>query len=123
MALKRELDVLKKNQHSLSEAIDILRTVPEDTSVTMLKRLRSVSVSDPAGVLSVVKGDDAPGQAVPRHVLARAPPQDGPEFELMLRHAWAYPALLPLDASAVSMTAFTIPSHSFQPTPDLAPDT
>lgn len=120
MAMKREMEGLKKNHDSLAETIDILRSAPEDTSVSILKRLRSMSVTDPAGLLSLAKGDNPPDDTFPRQVMARPPPQDGQEFELMLRHAWAYPALLPLDAVAVSTTTFTVASS--RPSPDSLPD-
>lgn len=71
-----------------------------------LKHLRLIVITDPAALLSAVRGDLSGADVLPRQVLSRPPPQDSPEFELMLRHAVAYPALVPLDAGSVSLTVF-----------------
>jgi hypothetical protein len=108
MVLKRRMDHLKKSHDSLAETIHILKTAPEDMSLHLLRTLRSVSIQDPAEVLSLVKDAHMPYDAPPRQVLSQPPPQQGIEFNLMLRHAVAYPALVPLDAGAVSSTTFTV---------------
>lgn len=109
MVLKRRMDDLKKNHDSLAETIHILTTVSEDTSIHLLRTLRNVSIKDPAEVLSLVQETQMLEDAPPRQVLSQPPPQLGVEFDLMLRHAVAYPALVPLDAGAVSTTTFHIP--------------
>jgi hypothetical protein len=107
MVMKREMETLRNNYDKLAEAFDLLRTLPEERSLSVLRNLARRTTIDPAGVLTSVRGGGNPDDdALPRQVLARPPPQDSEEFELMLRHAVAYPALLPLDAATVSITTF-----------------
>ncbi|KAB5528009.1 hypothetical protein GE09DRAFT_975620 [Coniochaeta sp. 2T2.1] len=106
MVMKREMDTLKQDYKNLVEAFDILRDLPEDKSITVLRKSRLIAAGDPATLLASITESAGNYDALPRLVLVRPPPQDGREFELMLRHSVAYPTLLPLDSGAVSVTAF-----------------
>lgn len=106
MVMKREMEILRKKYESLAEAFDILRDLPEDKSIAALRKSRLVAARDPAALLASITQDTVDFEALPRQVLVRPPAQDSKEFDLMLRHAIAYPTLLPLDAAAVSVTSF-----------------
>ncbi|OIW25547.1 hypothetical protein CONLIGDRAFT_621354 [Coniochaeta ligniaria NRRL 30616] len=106
MVMKREMESLRKKYENLAEAFDILRDLPEDKSIAAFRNSRLVTVSDPAALLASIRQDTANSEALPRQVLVRPPAQDSKEFELMLRHAIAYPTLVPLDSGAVSVTSF-----------------
>ncbi|KAH8904140.1 hypothetical protein BR93DRAFT_169665 [Coniochaeta sp. PMI_546] len=106
MVMKREMESLRKKYENLAEAFDILCDLPEDKSIEALRNSRLVTAKDPAALLSAITHHTANIETLPRQVLARPPAQDSGEFELMIRHAIAYPTLLPLDAAAVSVTTF-----------------
>jgi hypothetical protein len=106
MVMKREMELLRTRYKNLAEAFDILRDLPEDRSVAALRRSRLVGVGDTAALLASISQENANHDTLPRQVMLRPPPQDSPEFKLMLRHNIAYPTLLPLDAGAVSATSY-----------------
>lgn len=106
MVMKRELDGLRNKYSNLAEVFDMLRDLPEERSAEALRNLRLITAIDPAVLLSSIRTGAPADDALPRHVLLRPPRQDSKEFELMLRHATAYPTLLPLDSSAVSTTTY-----------------
>lgn len=103
MAMKREIESLKESQSRLIELLDILKTTPEPKAVAILETMR-LSTADPASLLLSLK-EATFNDALPRHVKAWSPTQGSVEFELMIRHAVAYPALTPLDSAAVGMTS------------------
>ncbi|POR32983.1 Nitrogen assimilation transcription factor nirA [Tolypocladium paradoxum] len=110
MAMRRELETLKRDHGKLAELLDILRTVPERQAFDVLRSLR-LTTADHADLLPSSGGGGGGGsggsstEALPRQVLVRLPTQGSIEFRLMVRHAVAYPTLAPLDAAAVGITS------------------
>jgi hypothetical protein len=102
MATKRKIKTLQADYDKLSEFVDMLRVMPEPKAVEVIRMLR-LTTTDPVNFLSSEKGS-AFCDAMPRLILARLPSQGSVEFELMIRHAVAYPTLAPLDATAVGFT-------------------
>jgi hypothetical protein len=103
MALRREKETLENDYANLAELFEILRKLPEEKSFDLLKTLR-LTTTDPAHLLPFIKGDKSGIEALPHQVLVRPPGQGGLEFELMVRHAMAYPTLVPLDVATVGST-------------------
>lgn len=103
MLKRRELEALREENARLSELIDVLRAIPEAEAQAMLGKLRNTT-ADLAALLP--SGRDRPFvETLPRQVVARLPAQGSLEFELMVRHAVAYPTLAPLDAGGVGFTS------------------
>lgn len=103
MLKRRELEALREDNARLSELIDILRTIPETEAQAMLGKLRNTT-ADIAALMP--SGRDRPLlETMSRQVVARLPAQGSLEFELMVRHAVAYPTLAPLDAGGVGFTS------------------
>ncbi|KAJ6439386.1 Nitrogen assimilation transcription factor nirA [Purpureocillium lavendulum] len=102
MLKKRELETLRDDHARLSRLIDVLRIVPEAKALDILGKLRHTT----ADLDTLLFGDKqrlfAP-DALPRRALACLPTQGSLEFELMVRHAVAYPTLAPLDAAGVGV--------------------
>ena len=73
-----------------------MRTVPESEGIEIIRELRQTTVSS---VHSVSSGTMKKCDILPR-LFTRAPTQGSVEFELMIRHAIAYPTLAPLDAES-----------------------
>ncbi|PWI64680.1 hypothetical protein PCL_08689 [Purpureocillium lilacinum] len=103
MAMKREIESLREMQGRLMELLDILKTTPESKAVAILQMMR-LSTAEPASLLLSLN-EATFNDALPRQVLAWPPTQGSVEFELMIRHAFAYPALTPLDSAAVGMSS------------------
>lgn len=106
MVMKRELEATKKKYESIAEIFDMLRDLPEERSVEMLKSMRLITGIEPAAIVASIRTGNPPDNALPRHVLRHPPRQDSKEFELMLRHAIPYPTLLPLDSSTFCVTTY-----------------
>ncbi len=98
MAVKRENETMKDQYAKLAEVMDILRGVPEDQAIGILKQLR-LTTTDAASLLSSIGYDGSITPARPLQALRHPPRQGGLEFELMVRHAIAYPTLVPLDVA------------------------
>lgn len=108
MVMKREIETLKKDNAKLQELFNMLRTLPEPKSLDILHRLRLTN-ADISSLLSSESSslDDASSQ----QALMQLPTQGSVEFNLMVRHGFAYPTLAPLDASALgslSMLAYDV---------------
>lgn len=97
MAKKREIEALREENSRLAALMDRLRLAPEREAIAALRELRQTTTAeDPASFLphSVQAPFTLPLASV------SAPTQGSIEFELMIRHAIAYPTLAPLDAPA-----------------------
>ena len=101
MAMKREIETLRDDCGKLKELIDALRAMPEPKAIDTLRRLR-LTTTDPLTLMRSSK-EDFLDKALPRLSLARPASQGSVEFELMVRHAVAYPTLVPLDSGAIGM--------------------
>lgn len=103
MAMKREIEALKESQAILLELLDILKTLPEPKAIALIRTMR-LSTADPASLLLSIRGGNL-NDSLPRQVLAKPATQGSVEFELMIRHAFAYPTLAALDSAAVGITS------------------
>ena len=102
MAMRREIETLKQDNSKLQELVDILKTLPEHRSIHLLQKLR-LTTTDIHSLLS--HGRSSFSEALPRLFVWNLPARGSLEFTLMVRHAFAYPTLSPLDASALGFTS------------------
>lgn len=107
MAMRREIETLKQEKSKLKELLNMLRTLPELRSSYLLQKLRLTTV-DLNSLLS--KDSSSFDEALPRLGVGKLPTRGSIEFQLMIRHAFAYPTLSPLDASALGLTS-SLASH------------
>ncbi|EFY97999.1 Zn(2)-C6 fungal-type DNA-binding domain protein [Metarhizium robertsii ARSEF 23] len=107
MAIRREIETLKQEKSKLQELLNMLRTLPELRSLYLLQKLRLTTVD----LNSLLSQDSSSfDEALPRLAVGKLPTQGSIEFQLMIRHAFAYPTLSPLDASALGLTS-SLASH------------
>lgn len=107
MAMRREIETLKEEKRKLQDLLNMLRTLPELRSSHLLRKLRLTTV-DLDSLLS--QDSSSSNEALPRLTIGKLPTRGSIEFQLMIRHAFAYPTLSPLDAAALGLTS-TLASH------------
>lgn len=99
MALKRQIQDLKKELNDQGVLLNHLKTLPEKEAVELLRRLQTTS--DPSRY--------RPSQQVAaRGILP--PVQTDSEFELTVRHPMAYPALVPVNTASISLSPSSTPT-------------
>ena len=99
MALKRQLQDLKKDSMDQGELLNHLKTLPEKEAFYLLRCIRSTL--DPA--------KHRPSEQLAAR--ATLPPiRTNFEFELRVRHPMAYPATAPVNTSSISLSPFSFSS-------------
>ena len=102
MAKKREMESLQTSKERLLELTNILRTLPETEAIDLLQKFR-LTAADPEHFLSAYrKGSLSP---LPRYLQTTPAAQGSVEFDLMMRHAIAYPTLVPLECGAAGISS------------------
>lgn len=122
MALKREVESLKRSMEGMLELFDLLESAPEEVSLDILRRVKSTGKSaettnDVADLLTSVKQDLEDDYLLPvklsnRQLMASLIPetQKTPEFELMIRCPIAYPKLIPVEVAFLNLADLLRPS-------------
>ena len=98
-SLKRENITLKERINELTEIIETLKNIPEEKAVENLKNLKRTGKA--SSILPPPENTTVSISTLLAHILPTAPAQDSLEFELMIRHPIAYPALKALDIPRV----------------------
>ncbi|KAI1769088.1 hypothetical protein GGR53DRAFT_517512 [Hypoxylon sp. FL1150] len=122
MALKREVESLRRSTEDVLELFDLLESAPEAVSLDILRRLKSARsnsevASDPSDVLASVKKDLEDDHLLPvklsnRQLMAGLIPetQQTPEYELMMRCPTAYPMLMPVEIAFLNLADMLRPA-------------
>jgi len=106
--LKRELETLQRGHANVAKLLEILKDLPEERSIEIVKQLRLPN-ADIASLVYLGVGDTLDITPLLRQVLFYPPTRGGLEFELMIRHAIAYPTLVPLDIASGYVMPLSIP--------------
>lgn len=122
MALKREVESLRRSTEDMLELFDVLESAPEAVSIDILRRLKSARnlaeiANDPSDVLMSVKKDLGDGHLLPvklsnRQLMAGLIPetQQTPEYELMMRCPTSYPMLMPVEIAFLNLADLLRPA-------------
>ncbi|XXH05172.1 hypothetical protein Hte_011597 [Hypoxylon texense] len=128
MALKREVESLRRSTEDILELFDLLESAPEARSLDILRRLKSTGslaevANDPSDVLASVKKDLEDDHLLPvklsnRQLMAGLIPetQQTPEYELMMRCPTAYPMLMPVEIAFLNLADLLRPAILERPT-------
>lgn len=115
MALKREVESLKKSTEDMLEIFDLLESTPDAVSLHILRRLKSTrnppeGANDPSDVLASVKKELEDELLLPvklsnRQLIISLIPetQQSLEHELMMRCPTAYPMLIPVETLFINL--------------------
>lgn len=115
MALKREVESLRRSTEDMLEIFDLLESAPDAVSLDILRRLKSTrnladGASDTSDILASVKKDLEDDPPLPvklsnRQLMAGLIPetQQTPEYELMMRCPTAYPMLIPVEIAFINL--------------------
>ncbi|KAI0146049.1 hypothetical protein F4776DRAFT_390974 [Hypoxylon sp. NC0597] len=122
MALKREVESLRRSTEDMAEIFDLLESAPDAVSLDILRRLKSTrnqaeGANDPSDVLASVKKDLEGEPLLPvrlsnRQLMAGLIPetQQTPEYELMMRCPTAYPMLIPIEIAFINLADLLRPA-------------
>ncbi|OTA66535.1 hypothetical protein K449DRAFT_390976 [Hypoxylon sp. EC38] len=122
MALKREVESLRRSTEDMAEIFDLLESAPNAVSLDILRRLKSTrnqteGASDPSDVLASVKKDLEDEPLLPvrlsnRQLMAGLIPetQQTPEYEIMMRCPTAYPMLIPIEIAFINLADLLRPA-------------
>ncbi|KAI9152237.1 Notoamide biosynthesis transcriptional activator notL' [Paramyrothecium foliicola] len=105
-ALKRQLTHLEALLQKHTDFLQRLQSVPEEDAVALLRQLKSTA--QPSDVLSSLEGSMHARLRPSDNLTTRGllPPTDSAfEVELIMRHNVAYPVLVPIDVSSISVAA------------------
>lgn len=111
-AMRLEIDDLRQRLHDSDEVISMLRSTSETRAIELLRALRSTP--DIATFLMQLGSKRLSGVRGPRGSSLETgtslsnpspllPSQSSLEFELMMRHAIAYPTLHPIEANQIDL--------------------
>ncbi|KAI1094430.1 hypothetical protein F5B19DRAFT_57441 [Rostrohypoxylon terebratum] len=115
MALKREVESLRRSTEDMLQIFDLLESAPDAVSLDILRRLKSTrhlpeGVNDASDVLAAVKKDFEDEPAFPvklsnRQLMAGLIPetQSTPEYELMMRCPTTYTMLIPVEVAFINL--------------------
>ncbi|KAI1212377.1 uncharacterized protein F4807DRAFT_415789 [Annulohypoxylon truncatum] len=129
MALKREVESLRRSTGDMTEIFDLLETAPDAVSLDILRRLKSTrhhpeGVSNASDVLASVKKDLEEEPALPvklsnRQLMAGLIPetQQTPEYELMMRCPTTYTMLIPVEVAFINLANLLRPAVLEDPRP------
>ncbi|KAI0115227.1 hypothetical protein F4814DRAFT_449059 [Daldinia grandis] len=127
MALKREVESLRRSTEDMLEIFDLLESAPDTVSLDILRRLKSTrnlaeGTSDTFEILASVKKDldDDPPLPVKlsnRQLMVGLIPetQQTPEYELMMRCPTVYPMLIPVEIAFINLADLLRPAILEQP--------
>ena len=107
MALKRQVEDLKQELKDHDEFLNRLKTIPEKEAIGLLRRLKSTS--EPSVTLSPAKGNTHARHQPSEQIAVRGilpPVRTDFEFELMVCHPMAYPALVPVDTASINLSLY-----------------
>ncbi|KAI0902526.1 hypothetical protein F4806DRAFT_490997 [Annulohypoxylon nitens] len=122
MALKREVESLRRSTEDMLEIFDLLESAPDAVSLDILRRLKSTrhlpeGVNDASDVLAAVKKDFEDESAFPvklsnRQLMAGLIPetQSTPEYELMMRCPTTYTMLIPVEVAFINLADLLRPA-------------
>ncbi|KAI1655065.1 hypothetical protein F4813DRAFT_382260 [Daldinia decipiens] len=122
MALKREVESLRRSTEDMLEIFDLLESAPDAVSLDILRRLKSTrnlaeGASDTSDILASVKKDLEDDPLLPvklsnRQLMAGLIPetQQTPEYELMMRCPTAYPMLIPVEIAFINLADLLRPA-------------
>ncbi|OTA93053.1 hypothetical protein M434DRAFT_31271 [Hypoxylon sp. CO27-5] len=122
MALKREVESLRRSTEDMAEIFDLLESAPNAVSLDILRRLKSTrnqaeGANDPSDVLASVKKDLEDEPLLPvrlsnRQLMAGLIPetQQTPEYEIMMRCPTAYPMLIPIEIAFINLADLLRPA-------------
>ncbi|KAI1393793.1 uncharacterized protein F4822DRAFT_25535 [Hypoxylon trugodes] len=122
MALKREVESLRRSTEDMLEIFDLLESAPDAVSLDILRRLKSnrnaaEGANETSDVLAYVKKNLEDDPLLPvklsnRQLMAGLIPetQQTPEYELMVRCPTAYPMLIPVEIAFINLADLLRPS-------------
>lgn len=122
MALKREVESLRRSTEDILEIFDLLESAPDEISLDILRRLKSTrnhaeGASDPADILASVKKDLEGEPLLPvklsnRQLMANLIPetQETTEYELIMRCPTTYPMLIPIEIAFINLADLLRPA-------------
>ncbi|KAI1143960.1 hypothetical protein F5Y05DRAFT_407359 [Hypoxylon sp. FL0543] len=122
MALKREVESLKRSTEDMGEIFDLLESAPDAISLDILRRLKSTrhqaeGTSNASDVLAAIKRDlESEPLLLVRlsnlQLMAGLIPetQQIPEYELMMRCPTAYPLLIPVEIAFTNLADLLRPA-------------
>ena len=97
-SLKRENTILKERINELAKTIEALKNLPKENAI----KNKNLSLTGEASTtLPQPTNTPVSISTLLAQILPTPPAQDGAEFELMIRHPIAYPALAALDIPVV----------------------
>lgn len=122
MALKREVESLRRVTEDVLELFGLLGSAPDAVSLDILRRLKSLRTpvevaNDPSDVLSSVKREIEDDHLLPvkvtnRQLMAGLIPEtrQSPEHELMIRCPTAYTMLMPIEVAFLNLADLLRPA-------------
>ncbi|KAK6950228.1 hypothetical protein Daesc_008554 [Daldinia eschscholtzii] len=122
MALKREVESLRRSTEDMLEIFDLLESAPDAVSLDILRRLKSTrnpaeGTNDTSDILASVKKDLEDEPLLPvkisnRQLMAGLIPetQQTTEYELMMRYPNAYPMLIPVEIAFINLADLLRPA-------------
>ncbi|KAL7626363.1 hypothetical protein AAE478_003135 [Parahypoxylon ruwenzoriense] len=122
MALKREVESLRRSTEDLYELFDLLESASDAVSLDILRRIKSArnpfeATSDPSDILAAVKKDLEDDHILPvrlsnRQLMAGLIPetQQTAEYELMIRCPTTYSMLIPVEVAFLNPADLLRPS-------------
>ncbi|KAI1075383.1 hypothetical protein F5B20DRAFT_387400 [Whalleya microplaca] len=128
MALKREVESLRRTTADMLELYDLLGSAPDEVCLIILRRLKSTAnpsraANDVSVVLAAIKREFQDGPIRPvelsnRQLMGNLIPQAQQhpcEFELMMRYSTTYTIFIPLEIAFVNLADLLRPFISEQP--------
>ncbi|KAF9691989.1 hypothetical protein EKO04_009947 [Ascochyta lentis] len=103
MALKSEVETLRRLLQDHTEFLESMRNASDDEALSIIQQLRLTE--DVSAVLSSHQGRIGCTNRISEHASARAAipsTESGIEFELVMLHPTAYPALVPPNPSSIA---------------------
>ncbi|KAI1457189.1 hypothetical protein F4805DRAFT_197134 [Annulohypoxylon moriforme] len=122
MALKREVESLRRSTEDMLQIFDLLESAPDAVSLDILRRLKAIrnpseGVSDASDILASVKRDLEDEPLLPvklsnRQLMAGLIPetQQTPEYELMMRCPTTYTLLIPVEVAFINLADLLHPA-------------
>ncbi|KZM20236.1 uncharacterized protein EKO05_0003682 [Ascochyta rabiei] len=108
MALKSEVETLRRLLQDHAGFVESIRNAPDDEALSIVRRLRMTE--NVSAMLSSYGGRIGCTTQISEHASARAAipsTESGIEFELVMLHPTAYPALTPLSSSSIASATLT----------------
>ncbi|KAI2469298.1 hypothetical protein F4781DRAFT_422071 [Annulohypoxylon bovei var. microspora] len=122
MALKREVESLRRSTEDMLEIFDLLESAPDAVSLDILRRLKAIrsppeGIDDASDILASVKKDLEDEPVLPvklsnRQLMAGLIPetQQTSEYELMIRCPTTYTMLIPVEVAFINLADLLRPA-------------